>query len=276
MALTPLQIDVMAVVAANRSGSSYMAGGAVLNADWSRQSDDLDIFHDTDEEIVTTARQDIAALEAAGFKVTVDVIVYGVVECTVSRGVEATMLQWMSETKYRYFPLVRDPEWGVRLNTADLAINKVLAAASRTKARDYVDLISIDAHYAPLGPLVSAASGKPPNFSPQRIVDEIRRRSSSIPAEDYLSVRGLPVETTVDALRADLGAALDRAEAYIHQVQPEMIGLLPVDEDGRPVAVLDAKADGITLRRATAEAESVPTLGEADGPASGGNARGKH
>src|SRR4051812_19483218 len=135
MALTQLQAEVMAVIAANRSETSYMAGGAVLNADWPRKSDDLDIFHDTDEEIVATAKSDIAALEAANFRVTVDVIVYGVVECTVSRGTDSTILQWMSETRYRYFPLVRDAEWGVRLHPADLAVNKVLAAASRTKAR---------------------------------------------------------------------------------------------------------------------------------------------
>lgn len=258
MALTALQKDVMAIIAANRSESSYMAGGAVLNRDWFRLSDDLDIFHDTDEEIVATAKADIVALEGAGFKVTTDVLIYGVVECTVSRAGQDTMLQWMSETRYRYFPLVRDPEWGVRLNTADLAVNKLLAAASRTKARDYVDLITISAHYAPLGPLVLAASGKPPNFSPQKIIDEIRRRSQSLPAEDYISVRGLPADMTVERMREELAAALDRAETYIQAVAPSLVGLLPVDASGRPVEAYDEKAEGILIRRATAEPETVP------------------
>lgn len=43
-----------------------MAGGAVLNKDWFRLSDDLDIFHDTDEEIVATAKENIAALTQSG------------------------------------------------------------------------------------------------------------------------------------------------------------------------------------------------------------------
>lgn len=66
MALTPIHKRVRAVIAANRSETSYMAGGAVLNEDWFRLSDDLDIFHDTDEEIVASARKDIAAFESAG------------------------------------------------------------------------------------------------------------------------------------------------------------------------------------------------------------------
>lgn len=261
MALTPLQKDVMAVIAANRSETSYMAGGAVLNRDWFRLSDDLDIFHDTDEEIVATARADIIALEGAGFTVTVDVLIYGVVECTVSRVGQDTMLQWMSETRYRYFPLVRDAEWGVRLNTADLAVNKVLAAASRSKARDYVDLITIGARYAPLGPLVLGASGKPPNFSPQRIIDEIRRRSMSLPSEDYMSVRGLPADLTMGRLRDELAAGLDRAEVYIHAVAPSLVGLLPVDANGRPVEAYSETTEGVVVRRATAESETVPTPG---------------
>lgn len=259
MALTSLQKQVMAVIAANRSDTSYMAGGAVLNKDWFRLSDDLDIFHDTDEEIVATAKEDIAALESAGFKVSVDIIIYGVVECTVSRDGENTMLQWMSETRYRYFPLVRDPEWGVRLNTADLAINKVGAASSRSKARDYIDLITIDERYCPLGPLVLAASGKPPNYSPQRIIDEIRRRSLSLPAEDYLSVRGLPQDMTAVGIRDSLTAALDRAENYIHAADPELVGVLTVDQAGQPVEAAYPN-EGVSLRRATDEAETVPTI----------------
>ncbi|MFK4808866.1 hypothetical protein ACI3KW_01535 [Devosia sp. ZW T5_3] len=259
MALTSLQKQVMAVIAANRSDTSYMAGGAVLNKDWFRLTDHLDIFHDTDEEIVATAKEDIAALESAGFKVSVDIIIYGVVECTVSRDGDDTMLQWMSETRYRYFPLVRDPEWGVRLNTADLAINKVGAASSRSKARDHIDLITIDQRYCPLGPLVLAASGKPPNYSPQRIIDEIRRRSLSLRAEDYLSVRGLPQDMTAVGIRDSLAAALDRAENYIHAADPELVGVLTVDQAGLPVGAAYPN-EGVSLRRATDEAETVPTI----------------
>src|SRR3546814_10070209 len=84
----------------------------------------------------------------------------------------------MSESRRRFFPLVRDDEWGARLHQADLAVNKVVAASTRRKARDFVDLVSISTYMCPLGPLVFAAAGKSP-LSPTRIVDEIRRRALS-------------------------------------------------------------------------------------------------
>src|SRR3954462_7614030 len=43
--LTPVQRRVLAVIAAGRSPESYLAGGAVVNRDRPRLSDDLDIFH---------------------------------------------------------------------------------------------------------------------------------------------------------------------------------------------------------------------------------------
>ncbi len=180
MALTPLQRQIMASIAKNRSETSYMAGGVVLNMDWSRMSDDMDIFHDTDEEIVASADLDIATLRQDGFRVDVEIRQYGIVESKVSMAANSTLIQWMSETRTRFFPLVRDEEWGARLDRADLAVNKVLAASTRTKARDFVDLIAIDEKFCPLGAVVMAAAGKPPNFSPVRPNDAIRRRGRAI------------------------------------------------------------------------------------------------
>ncbi|SEI19206.1 hypothetical protein SAMN05216228_10456 [Rhizobium tibeticum] len=164
MALTPIQKDIMLSIAGNRSDTSYIAGGLVLNMDWPRMSDDIDIFHDTDEEIGSAADADIEKLRADGFIVSVEINIYGCVEASVVRGGEHTIVQWMSETRTRFFPLVRDEEWGARLHRVDLAVNKVLAASTRTKARDYVDLLMIDTHMCPLGPVIMAAAGKPPHF----------------------------------------------------------------------------------------------------------------
>jgi hypothetical protein len=61
-----------------------LAGGLILNLAWPRRSDDIDIFHDTDEEVSGAAKQDIADLETAGFRVSFDVRTYGMVEATVS------------------------------------------------------------------------------------------------------------------------------------------------------------------------------------------------
>jgi len=50
MALTQLQSDILRHLAKNRSDSSYLAGGLMLNKNWPRRSDDIDIFHDSDED----------------------------------------------------------------------------------------------------------------------------------------------------------------------------------------------------------------------------------
>jgi hypothetical protein len=43
-------------------------------------SDDIDIFHDTDEEIGVSADTDIAKSKADGFDVSIEVDVYGCVD----------------------------------------------------------------------------------------------------------------------------------------------------------------------------------------------------
>lgn len=75
MALSKLQSDVLRLLAKNRSDSSYLAGGLMLNKDWQRRSDDIDIFHDTDEEVTESGKADLAILDAAGFKTHRDFII---------------------------------------------------------------------------------------------------------------------------------------------------------------------------------------------------------
>lgn len=263
MALTQIQKEIMASIAGNRSDTSYIAGGLALNMDWPRMSDDIDIFHDTDEEIGVSADTDIAKLESDGFKVSIEVNVYGCVEASVMRGGERTLVQWMSETRTRFFPLIRDDEWGARLHPADLAVNKTIAAATRKKARDYVDLLMIENHMCPLGPVIMAAAGKPPYFSPVRIVDEIRHKALSVSTEDYMTVRGLPSDWTAAMIRDALIVALDRAENYLRNAPPELTGILAVDTSGVPMAVYDLNAAEIAYRKATSEPELTPDLPEA-------------
>lgn len=251
----------MAVLALNRSRTSYVAGGLVLNRDWPRVSDDIDVFHDTDEEIVDAARKDIAALKRAGLTARVDVEVYGVVEATVGEyGIE-TVIQWMSESKRRFLPLVEDDEYGFRLSQADLAVNKVIAASARRKARDFVDLVSIRENWCPLGPLVLAASGKPPFCSPSKIIEEIRRRGLGVWDEEYLSVKGLPEDWTPAVVRKALSESLDQAQAYIEQAPVEALGRLVSDTATMtPAEISQENQDRLEFRRATEEPDPVPEL----------------
>lgn len=90
MALSDLQRRILSKLAANRSDSSDIAGGVALNRDWPRLSDDIDIFHDTDEEIVASADRDLQTIRAAGFRTRIDIEIYGRVEATVGDGAGST------------------------------------------------------------------------------------------------------------------------------------------------------------------------------------------
>lgn len=65
MTLTDIQRIVLRTIAQNRGRESYFAGGATLNRDRARMSDDLDIFHDSGEAVLTAADRDIDALARA-------------------------------------------------------------------------------------------------------------------------------------------------------------------------------------------------------------------
>ncbi len=259
MALTELQKAVLKVLASNRSDTSYMAGGTVLNRDWPRMSDDFDIFHDTDEEIGAIAEMDIASLSKAGFKAAVDIKIYGLVEATISNSQDGTILQWMSESRRRFLPLVRDEQWGARLHQADLAVNKVLAAASRSKARDFVDLVAIDAYYCTLAPLVLAAAGKPPHMSPVRILDEINRRLNGMTTDELLSVRNLPESWSPAFIRSTLLGKIENAIWDVELADTKVTGCLALDATGKPALFReDETNEGMVLRRATEEQDVIP------------------
>jgi hypothetical protein len=258
VALTQLQSDILRCLAKNRSETSYLAGGLMLNKNWKRRSDDIDIFHDTDEEVTGAATADLATLDAAGFTTRKDFVIYGCVDATVSDGHSSTVIQWFAETKRRFFPLVRDEEWGARLHQADLAVNKILAAAGRSKARDIADLVAIGHHYCPLGPLVLAAAGKPPNFSPKRTIDEIRRHILSIPAEEFAAVKGLPADWSAEFIRDEAIKLIDQAEKYIMAASADLVGVLCVDKRHVPVELIGGNRADAILRKATDEPEVMP------------------
>jgi hypothetical protein len=262
MALTQLQSDILRCLAKNRSETSYLAGGLMLNKNWQRRTDDIDIFHDTDEEVTEAAKKDIATLGAAGYRTHTDFIIYGCVDATIADGRSETIIQWFAETKRRFFPLVKDEEWGARLHQADLAVNKVLAAAARSKARDIADLLAIARNYCPLGPLLLAATGKPPNFSPRRSIDEIRRHALSIPAEEFLALKGLPTDWTADIIRDEVIRHIELADKYIMAAPADLVGILTVNKEGVPIEVTDRKRDNAFLRKATEEPEVMPSPAE--------------
>jgi len=175
MALTELQRALCRLIADNRiaSGESYVGGGGALNEliGAPRQSRDVDLFHDTEEALASTWEADRVLLERAGFAVLVLRERPSFVEAEVSRAGDFCLLQWVRDSAYRFFPLLRHDDFGLTLHPFDLATNKVLALVGRAEVRDWIDVLECDARLQPLGYLAWAACGKDPGFSPASILE---------------------------------------------------------------------------------------------------------
>jgi hypothetical protein len=233
--LTDLQKKVIRTIAKLRDSKSYVAGSAVLNAAHPRISDDLDIFHDDARDVVAIAERDIEALRAAGFEVGEEIRQYGLVETVVRLLGEETLIQWHEETAERFFPLQADSEFGYRLHDADLAVNKVVAASSRRVVRDVVDLVTIEDHYAKLGPLVWAAASSKTTLSPSKMIAGIIHNAVTHSATAYRMARAAePVdgEKVVDAIRK----ACEEAEEFCKAAPIDTMGHIFVDDSGNPIS----------------------------------------
>src|SRR5262245_291607 len=182
MPLTPLQQEVLAVLAGNRSEESHFAGGIVLNAaeDSARFSHDFDIFHELGEEVTRASNRDVESLRSAGFKVeTPSRYSEWEKESTfrkakVSRDAQTVELDWAADSAFRFFPIERDSLLGWRLHLFDVATNKALVLSARTETRDYVDIVELHKTF-PLPAICWAACGKDPGFSPLSLLKMMKR-----------------------------------------------------------------------------------------------------
>lgn len=224
MPLSEVQAAILRVLAAHRSPESYVAGGAVLNADGPRLSEDIDIFHDREEAAAASAEADAATLAAAGFSVSWLRREPGLFAATVQRDGQSTRLEWARDSDFRFYRAMADERFGYRLHFADVATNKALAAASRREPRDVLDLLHIDAHLLPLGAVIWAAVGKDPGYAPESLIREICR-NARYRSDDFAD---LALAAPVDAARVaqDLKDALRRAETFISRMPAGKEGLL--------------------------------------------------
>jgi hypothetical protein len=213
MPLSPLQRRVLAAIAAQRDPESYVAGGTALHRDGIRGSADIDLFHDGEEALDRAVAGDSATLVERGFALTWERRSPAMYRALVRDGGEATRLDWVVDSDFRFFPTLPDEEFGYILHPLDLATNKLLAAAGRAEPRDSVDVVWIDRHIQPLGAVAWAAAEKDPGWMPEGILGEVRRKARY---QDYELETLILVEPLSAArLNQDLRAAVDRAERLV-------------------------------------------------------------
>jgi hypothetical protein len=204
--LTHFQRVLLALLAPSRSPSSYLAGGSALHfaPNSSRYSRDLDLFHDTVEQVSEAYAADSAILAAADYAVKIAISQPGFIRAIVSKDQESTQIDWARDSAWRFMPVVKDPLGGYVLHDVDVATNKILALAGRDEPRDFVDILFVMDHILPLGPLVWGAVAKDPGYSPLSLLEMIRRRGKY---------------QRDDMDRLDLARPLDLAEAKRKWVQ---------------------------------------------------------
>ncbi len=189
-----------------------------------RYSDDLDFFHDSEARVAAAFAADRERLERAGYSVQVEVSLPGFVRTVVSRGPEATRVDWAHDSAWRFMPLARDPLGGLLLHPVDLAVNKVLAVAGRDEPRDFVDILFVHRRVLPLAALCWAAVGKDPGFTPLSLLELLKRRGRYHP-EDFARLTLTEPFDLVAAKQTWLDA-LAEAESFARARPPEEIGCL--------------------------------------------------
>lgn len=236
MALTEFQIKILRLLADDRkkSGVSYVAGGVALGQALhsARRSEDIDLFHDSEEALWATWQKDRHTLEGAGHDVRVMREASSFVEAQVLEGKDTVLLQWARDSAFRFFPLVEDDLLGLTLHPLDLAANKVLALAGRLEPRDWVDLVECHQKLQPLGYLAWAACGKDPGVNPDSVLADAARLRYVQAELDLLSFEGSPPNA------AETGQtwkqAVKTGRNIVSRLPAEQVGTCILDRDGEP------------------------------------------
>lgn len=224
MPLSKIQTGVLRLLASHRDPESYVAGATPLNRNAPRYSGDSDVFHDRVERVATAALEDSKSLEAAGYRISWLRQMPLVYTAEVKHGNDSTRLEWVVDSDFRFFPAVTDETFGYILHPADLAMNRVMAAAGCREVRDLVDLVTIHEAILPLGAVIWAAVEKSPGFTPEGLIAEIRR-NAHYPAADWRALKATEPVDPKDIL-ARLRKALDEAEAFVTRMPTDKMGLL--------------------------------------------------
>lgn len=230
--LSRLQTAILRSLAAHRDPESYVAGSTWLTQQGPRISEDIDIFHDREERVARAAEEDVATLRAAGMKVDWQRREPSFYQASVSVGDETTKLEWAADSDFRFYPAQRDPDFGYVLHAVDLATNKIMAAAGRREPRDIVDLVDIHERILALGAVAWAAVGRSLGFTPEGLINGVRRLARYTAADFERVASDPPVDP--DRIMFRLREALDDADAFVRRMPTDKIGVLFL-RDGRPV-----------------------------------------
>lgn len=249
MPLGDFEKAVLRLLAANRNPESYVAGATIFlrREDSHRQSQDIDVFHDTIQSLKQAVTQDAAVLQSNGYTLEWIDTLETLRRATVSKGGCSTKVNWAYDSAFRFFPAQPDADFGFVLHPMDGATNKVLALAGRGELRDYLDVLFLHRNVLNLGALAWAACGKDAGFTPQFLIEEAQRLAH-YPA---VRLKTLLLREPVDMVecKRQWRAAVAEANALFLKLPPEEIGCLYLDDQGRAVSPNPSAPGFASLRR---------------------------
>ncbi len=255
MPLTDYQYEIGRLLARNRSEDNYLAGGAaiLLQPNTKRISQDIDYFQDSVERVATAYEADLQTLLAHEYSVEPEIVLPGYIRAVIRSRDQAIKVEWARDSAWRFMPVIASEEFGYQLHPIDLATNKVLALAGRDEARDLLDTLHLHKQVLTLGPMIWAAVGKDPGFSPLSLIEILNRRGKFHPEE----VARLHVTEPLDLqdLKADWLAALNSADAFVRSRPPDEVGCLYYSPGLQKF--VDPNRDDIT--------DAVPHFGQLEG-----------
>src|SRR5712692_609747 len=108
VALSRIQTTILRLLASHRDPESYVAGSTPLNRDAPRYSADIDVFHDREERVAQAAEQDGALLQAHGYLLQWLRREPAIYAALAELAGEATKLEWVADSDFRFFPTIRD------------------------------------------------------------------------------------------------------------------------------------------------------------------------
>ncbi len=226
MPVTTFQLELLKLLAVNRSEDSHLAGGSALHFEPHsiRYSNDLDFFHDSEQRVDVAFSQDQQLLQENKYILNIELKRVGYIRAIISKNQESTKIEWAHDSAWRFLPVLYSEDRGYYLHPIDLAINKVLALAGRDEPRDYLDIHDIHKRILSLGALCWAACGKDPGFTPFSLLEMLRRRGK-YRLEDFSRLR-LNIEIDLIGLKNDWLKMLDEAEAFISSSPPAEVGCI--------------------------------------------------
>ena len=234
MPVTPFQHSVIGVLAGQRVPGSHFAGSLPMHVapDSLRYSQDFDLFHDAETELIRASGEDEQALIGFGFRVErLHPWSNSFRRARVTRpdNEGSVEIDWAIDSAVRFFPVLPDKELGWRLHPFDLATNKALALASRSETRDLVDIVEWGRQY-PLHAIVWAACGKDPGYSPLMLLAMMRRFARIDPQELRLLAAKDLNPTAIKSAWIETSVIAEEEITRLADAQPELeIGIAFTD-----------------------------------------------